>query len=241
MLEIKNYMHQAVELFVTNDGSTSLFVPAINETYHSHKGAIKESKFVYLQEGLCKVIENEEINIFEFGFGTGLNALLVVEFCLLNQNQKVNYTTVEKFPISIEISNELNFHKLLNNSNLEEIFQLLHTCNWSEKHSIIQNFSFKKWQIDFLDSSVQENSQDIIFYDAFAPSKQKEVWTAPYLKKCFQMLKFNAFLVSYCANGEFKRTLNEIGFDVEALPGPMGKKEMIRAWKRETKTVDQNK
>ena len=240
MFEFKNYNHQKVELFITNDGSTSLFVPAINETYHSHKGAIKESKFVYLQEGLCKVVKNEETNIFEFGFGTGLNALLVLDYCMLNQNQKINYTTVEKFPISIEIANELNYHKFLNNNDLEDIFQQLHTFTWNEKHNLIQNFCFKKWQLEFLETPVDANSQDIIFYDAFAPSKQKEVWTVPYLKKCFQMLKTNAFLVTYCANGQFKRTLLDIGFEVETLPGPMGKKEIIRAWKIGTRTFDQN-
>lgn len=214
------------ELILTNDGSHSLFVKKLNETYHSIHGSIVEANHVFIRNGL-QFHRKLNINILEIGFGTGLNALLT----LLNINQKrVNYTSLEPFPISDKIYNKLNFHELLKTD--KDTFIKLHNSNWEKNVHFTENFQLKKLKkkIQHFNSS---KKFDIIYFDAFAPEKQTEMWTKEILNKCYHFLKPKGFLVTYCAKGVVKRRLKEVGFYVESLAGPPGKREMIRAFKKE--------
>ena len=210
------------ELILTNDGSHSLFIKKLNETYHSIHGSIAEAIHVFIRNGL-QYHHKLNINILEVGFGTGLNALLT----LLNLNQKrVNYTSLEPFPISDKIYNKLNFHELLKSD--KETFIKLHNSDWEENVSFTKNFNLYKVRkkIQYFNSS---EKFDIIYFDAFAPEKQSEIWSKEVLSKCYHLLKPEGFLVTYCAKGAVKRTLKQVGFFVESLDGPPGKREMIRA------------
>lgn len=213
------------ELILTNDGSHSLFVKKLNETYHSIHGSIAEANHVFITNGL-QFHRKLNINILEIGFGTGLNALLT----LLNLNQKrVNYTSLEPFPISEKIYNKLNFHELLKSD--KETFTKLHNSDWEVNVPFTKKFNLNKLRkkIQYFNSS---EKFDIIYFDAFAPEKQSEMWTKEVLSKCYHFLKPKGFLVTYCAKGVVKRTLKEVGFLVESLDGPPGKREMIRAIKK---------
>ena len=211
------------ELILTNDGSHSLFVKKLNETYHSIHGSIAEANHVFIRNGL-QFHRKLNINILEIGFGTGLNALLT----LLNINHKrVNYQA-EPFPISEKIYNKLNFHEL--KSLIKKLLKL-HNSDWEENVPFKENFNLNKLRkkIQYFNSS---EKFDIIYFDAFAPEKQSEMWSKEILSKCYHFLKPKGFLVTYCAKGIVKRTLKEVGFLVESLDGPPGKREMIRAIKK---------
>jgi tRNA U34 5-methylaminomethyl-2-thiouridine-forming methyltransferase MnmC len=216
-----------VEAILCEDGSHTLFVPEMNETYHSRKGAITESEYVYIQAGLAAV-KQQEIRILEFGFGTGLNALLSLRYAR-EKDLRLFYTTVELHPLSPEILNQLNYSASLG---MADEWKALHQAEWNKQVPLEGNFELLKFQGDFRQAPCSKESIDLIYYDAFAPSKQPEVWTEEYLRTASYVLRNEGILVSYCAQGQFKRTLKNLGFEVEELPGPPGKMEMVRAIKR---------
>ena len=213
------------ELIITKDGSHSLFVPDLNETYHSIHGSISEGLHVFIKNGIHSH-SKKNINILEIGFGTGLNTLLTLENI---KNKKVHYTSLEPHPISSEIYNKLNFHTLTNSDS--DTFLELHTSDWEEEIFISENFTLYKTQKS-LQNFISEKKFDIIYFDAFAPEKQAEMWTKTVFEKMYCLLKENGFLVTYCAKGVVKRTLKSVGLEVETLEGPPGKREMIRANKK---------
>lgn len=210
------------EIIITKDGAHSLYIPKINETYHSVHGAISEAMHVFIKNGLNHHGQ-KNINILEIGFGTGLNSLLTIQ---QNNKEYIHYTTLEPFPISEEIYSKLNFYNLINYN--KDSFIYLHTSDWKVDIKISKNFTLYK-----LKSTLQEfNSKkkfDIIYFDAFAPEKQPEMWTKKVFEKCYKILDTEGFLVTYCAKGVVKRTLKSVGFEIENLKGPPGKREMIRA------------
>jgi len=210
------------ELIITKDGSHSLFVPDLNETYHSVHGSISEAIHVFINSGLLSH-PKKNINILEIGFGTGLNTLLTLENI---KNRKIHYTSLEPYPISSEIYNKLNFHTVTN-SNAETFFKL-HTSDWEEKVFISENFTLYKTQKK-IQNFISEKKFDIIYFDAFSPEKQTEMWTTEVFEKCFDLLNKDGFLVTYCAKGIFRRTLKSVGFEVISLDGPPGKRQMTRA------------
>ena len=213
------------KIIYTKDGSHSIFLKEINETYHSLHGSISESNHVFIQNGL-KANLKKHLKILEIGFGTGLNALLT----LINADKKnIKYTSLEPFPLEEAIFKKLNFHELLNIN--REIFLQLHYCNWETDIQISDNFTLHKTK-STLENYKYNEQNDIIFFDAFAPDKQTEMWEKNILKKCFRLINLEGYLVTYCAKGIVKRTLKEVGFDVETLAGPPGKREMIRVKKR---------
>ena len=210
------------ELIITKDGSHSLFVPDLNETYHSVHGSISEAIHVFINSGLLSH-PKKKINILEIGFGTGLNTLLTLENI---KNRKIHYTSLEPYPISSEIYNKLNFHTVTN-SNAETFFKL-HTSDWEEKVFISENFTLYKTQKK-IQNFISKKKFDIIYFDAFSPEKQTEMWTTEVFEKCFDLLNKDGFLVTYCAKGIFRRTLKSVGFEVISLDGPPGKRQMTRA------------
>lgn len=220
----------SLQVVLTSDGSSSLYLPELEEYYHSVHGAIQESEHVFINAGLKPLLQQQrEIHILEIGFGTGLNTLLT---CLELQNKAttVYYTAIEKYPLSPSFIDALNYTDLLQAQNVTPMFASIHQSKWEVLETITQNFYLQKCKMCITNIKMQAQ-YDLIYFDAFAPSAQPELWTADVLKTMYACLKENGVLVTYCAKGEVKRTLKSIGFKVEALPGPPGKREMTKATK----------
>ena len=223
-------MPDEIQIITTGDGSHSLLNTTLNETYHSVHGARRESIHVFIKHGLEYFREknsNDTIQIFEVGFGTGLNALLTAAFAE-GHRQKVSYISIEAFPLPTEIVSQLNYAE----SDYEKnIFQKLHAVPWEEDVSINAFCTIQKRKTTLQEIQLRDNSFDIIFFDAFAPNKQPELWEIPLLEKVCLALKPGGIFTTYCAKGQLKRDLKSLGLSVETLPGPPGKKEMVRALK----------
>ena len=222
-----------VELITTSDGSHSLLNSELNETYHSVHGAIQESIHVFIKNGLEyfeQKNQQAEIRILEVGFGTGLNALLTLQHRLIGST-KILYESLEAFPIEQETVSQLNYPEILNFSDSEEYFAQLHQSSWDKKVEITSNFSLLKRHVKIQDMELGSEEFDVIYFDAFAPSKQPELWELTVLRKVEQSMKPGAVFVTYCAKGQLKRDLKSLRLLVETLPGPPGKKEMVRAVK----------
>jgi tRNA U34 5-methylaminomethyl-2-thiouridine-forming methyltransferase MnmC len=218
------------ELIVTKDGSHSLLHTELNETYHSVHGAIQESRHVFIDNGLSYVISCNglaDVNVLEIGFGTGLNALLSAQAAAQFQI-KLNYATIEAFPLAREVWSKLNYTETLGDPAL---FESLHEVSWELEHAILPNFLLKKYYATLQEIKFLPGTFDLVYYDAFAPAKQPEMWTRDLLEKVVAAMRQKGVLVTYCARGQFKRDLASLGMKVETLPGPPGKKEMVRATK----------
>lgn len=218
-----------LQILTTKDNSVTLYNPELNETYHSRHGAVQESMHVFIKNGLQYFIQQfpkTEINILEIGFGTGLNALLtLIESEKINC--KVNYVTTEPFTLNMGIVNELNYCDIMNLSeNQKKCFLEMH----KEKKSSNEDFKFNLITNEFMKIEF-DTSFDIIYFDAFAPEKQPELWTSDVFKKCNSLLNPKGVLVTYCAKGNVKRTIKACDLKLETLAGPPGKREMIRAVK----------
>lgn len=214
----------------TGDGSYTLRIPEWDEQYHSKHGAIAEALHVFIKEGLYHWLsENAEskFSVLEIGFGTGLNALLTY---LESKKHawNIDYTGVEAFPLSMEECEKMNYTEMLETS--DEVFLKLHNSPWEEKTSISNTFQLLKEQKLFSDISAV-NTFNIIYFDAFGIRVQPELWTQEIFAKMFAALKPKGVLVTYAANGNARRAMQAVGFSVERLPGPPGKKEMLRATK----------
>lgn len=218
------------EIVKTGDGSHSLFIEALDEHYHSIHGAIQESKHVFIEAGLKYFPANTNLTILEIGFGTGLNALTTL---LANRNlqNKINYIGVEAYPITLEEAAGLNYIEELEAADHQVEFDKMHSSAWESNTVINSNFMLKKMQVKFEDLQLEPESIDLIYFDAFAPSAQPELWEANIFENLYRALKNGGILVTYCAKGSVKRTLKSVGFTLEALPGPKGKREMTRAVK----------
>jgi tRNA U34 5-methylaminomethyl-2-thiouridine-forming methyltransferase MnmC len=221
-----------LKIIVTEDGSHSLYNADLNETYHSFHGAVQESKHVFIKEGLDYLKLNQnlaQINVLEVGFGTGLNALLALEWAHENQVE-VNFTTLEPFPLKAELYEQLNYSQFILGENVQEKFIALHRAPWEVTDRQGALFSIFKTEQTLQDFK-SENKFNVIFFDAFAPSKQSEMWELSVLSRAVGNLVSRGVLVTYCAQGQLKRDLKSLELEVQTLPGPPGKKEMVRAVK----------
>ncbi len=215
------------ELKITEDGSHTLYVPEIDECYHSTHGSVQESRLIFIQYGFLES-KKEEVNILEIGFGTGLNAFLtLVETKKLEK--KVNYTAVELYPVETSKAILLNYPELIENSKRSD-FEKLHTSEWNKWEEISPNFRLNKIKGDFTKTDFTDNF-DVIYFDAFSPEKQPEMWTTELFRKLYLCSSKNAILTTYCCKGAVKRAMKDAGFLVEKLPGPIGKREILRAKK----------
>jgi tRNA U34 5-methylaminomethyl-2-thiouridine-forming methyltransferase MnmC len=206
-------------------------LPELKESFHSINGAISESHHVFIDAGLNTSRLNS-LNVFEMGFGTGLNALLTWIECK-KQGRKVNYHTVEMNPLKDEIFRKLNYEEILSLNQEERlVFRLMHNAPWGKDTLMDDSFSLCKFQVSLLDFDFPEK-YDLIYFDAFSPGKQPEIWTYEIFDKLSAAMNPGAILTTYCAKGSVKRIFQEIGFEIEMLPGPPGKREMIRAIKME--------
>ena len=217
------------KLILTGDGSHTISMPELNVTYHSIHGAIQESRHVFIEAGLksLTLAEAAKLNIFEVGFGTGLNALLTIIEAEKLQKE-IHYDTVEPFPLGSSETRSLNYCKQLDREDLQPIFEQLHSCEWEKKVNITENFGFNKSRTNLLNLETSETFE-LIYFDAFAPNTQPELWTNEIFEKMFAMLEPGGILVTYCSKGDVRRAMQAAGFIVEKLPGPRGKREMTRA------------
>lgn len=217
-----------IKIITSGDGSHTLFLPHLNETYHSNHGALAESLYVFIEKGLLHIAEKENsITILEVGLGTGLNALLT-QLATSENNIVADYHTLEPFPLPKEVYQNLNYSEITG-SKKEDLVKI-HESEWNLKTQLQPGFFFTRYKTTL--QEFQTNTEfNLIYFDAFAPNKQPEVWSQENLRKCFELLVSGGVLVTYCAQGQFKRDLKAAGFIVENLPGPPGKKEMTRAVK----------
>ena len=217
---------------VTEDGSNTLVHPKFNAHYHSVFGAIQESNHVFIDSGLKFQQHNLQDNrcrILEVGFGSGLNAfntLISSEELSIN----IDYVGVEQYPISLETVSQLNFPTAFKREDLRPIFYKMHDKEWEKPVKITEHFTLEKRQQDIFNLK-DENDYDLIFYDAFGPGAQPELWTALIFEILFKSLKNQGVLVTYCAQGAARRAMQSVGFTVQRCSGPPNQRHMLRAVK----------
>lgn len=218
------------EKYTSADGSDTFYIPELNEYYHSHHGAIQEANHVFIKNGLHFFLEKDNLSILEVGFGTGLNALLS---CLEAEkmSKKVEYFTLEPFPLNKNEILQLNYTEKVENSIANIIFEKIHQVSWNKYVEISSFFYLIKLNETIQEIELNPESFDIIYFDAFGPRVQPEMWTLEIFQKLYNLLKKQSCLVTYCAKGQVKRDLKSANFMVETLQGPPGKREMIRAIK----------
>jgi len=216
------------KIIATNDGSHTLLVPVLNEQYHSIHGAIKEAEHVFLKMGLDEFLRSERVsvNVFEVGFGTGLNALLSAQWATSKQ-KKLAYTSIEKFPVSKIEFQQLNYGDILHGS---ELYTKITDAKWGDFTTVSNVFSLRKLNLDLLKDTLPTGF-DVVFFDAFAPNKQPELWDTLVFEKIYGIMSENSLMVTYSCQGQAKRNMISAGFEVEKVPGPPGKREMLRARK----------
>jgi len=217
------------EIITTADGSKTISIPEWNEQYHSKFGAINEAYHVFIRNGLDIIRSVEEIRILEIGFGTGLNCFITFLEAKKN-NSKIEYTGVEAYPVELDEIEELNYIVELNAEDHRYVFNKMHTLSNDNKHLLSKDFSIIKKNI-FFENITDSNLYHLIYFDAFGARVQPELWTLKIFKKMYRALKQNGILVTYSAKGSVRRAMQEAGFDVVRLPGPPGKREMLRATK----------
>ena len=216
------------ELHKTADGSYTLRIEEWDENYHSGHGALQEARHVFIDHGLKSMGEGP-LKIFEMGFGTGLNALLTMNESIQN-NTKISYSGIEAYPVDIEMIEKMNYASIAEGG-FEDIFLKMHRCTWGQEIQLTPDFTFEKIHAKIEDFQPESNQFDLVYFDAFGPRAQGEMWDIEILSKMHQLLKVGGVLVTYCAKGQFKRDLKSLGFEVQSLPGPPGKREMTRAIK----------
>ncbi|WP_010521758.1 tRNA (5-methylaminomethyl-2-thiouridine)(34)-methyltransferase MnmD [Aquimarina agarivorans] len=221
------------ELFKTADGSMSIHLPDINEQYHSKHGALQEAQHVFIKMGLehfYNISKPNAVAILEIGFGTGLNCLLTYMKSKA-LNLKINYTGVEAYPVTTNEWKAMDYGKLIDQEQEASlIFNKIHEVLWGKEEAIINSFSLKKEEKKF--EHIDDNAQyNLIYFDAFGARVQPELWTEVIFEKMFMALKPKGVLVTYAAKGSVRRAMQSVGFSVERLEGPPGKREMLRATK----------
>ena len=216
------------QLKITQDGSHTMYVPEIDECYHSTHGAVQESEHIFIKDGFRTCME-DTIHVLEIGFGTGLNAFLTL-LEAQHQNKHVYYTAIELYPVETEKAVLLNYPELTESEKRTE-FERIHTSVWNEWQAITPFFQLKKLNDDFTRINLTEK-YDVIYFDAFSPEKQPEMWAEYLFKKLYLCAEKKAILTTYCCKGTVKRALKAAGFSIEKLPGPAGKREILRAIKK---------
>jgi tRNA U34 5-methylaminomethyl-2-thiouridine-forming methyltransferase MnmC len=216
------------QLIVTQDGSHTVFVPQIDEHYHSVHGAIQESRHVFLQSALSQC-RKDVVHVFEVGFGTGLNAFLTLLEAEAT-SKKIHYTTIELYPLDNENAAQLNYAQQLDNGRLGD-FMMLHAADWDKEVIINEHFTLDKRLVDLAKFDYPVSCYDVVYFDAFSPEKQPEMWQEKVFSDLYEACCLDAILTTYCAKGAVRRAMQAAGFVVERIPAPLGKREMLRARK----------
>ena len=221
------------EIYTTKDGSKTIYIPEWNEHYHSKHGALQEAEHVFIKNGLNLLAQKPEVKILEFGFGTGLNALITA----LLAKRKIEYHSLERYPMTLEEANALDYPSVFaeyfnkEQSGIEELFQKIHSVEWGSLEEINTEFKLKKIEADFKTVNLPKNYFDIIYFDAFGKRVQPELWSVEIFFNIYNSLIKGGLFTTYACNGDTKRALKEVGFEVEKKAGPPGKREMLNAWK----------
>ena len=220
-----------LNLIVTSDGSHSIFVPELNESYHSTHGAMQESLHVFIESGFRRIQTGPDpVSLLEVGFGTGLNALLTqIEAETLGK--KVRYTAIEAFPLGPGIWENLNYPKQLCPIDYSPVFEKLHLAGWGKTEVLSNFFSIHKIHSKLQDYSPEPNQFDVVYFDAFSPASQPELWTTAIFLKIYLAMKPGAVLTTYSVKGDVIRSMQAAGFTTEKIPGPPGKRQITRAIK----------
>lgn len=216
------------EIIQTLDGSTTIHLQEWNECYHSKHGAIQEAQHVFIKNGLS-LFHNDRVSILEIGFGTGLNAFITF-LEAPKMNLSIDYVGVEAYPVSPQEVAAMNYVSELNAGDKIAIFNTMHETNWEEKIALSYDFLLTKRK-QFFEEIDDIEKFDLIYFDAFGYRVQPELWSTAIFEKMYKALKPNGILVTYAARGVVKRSMIEVGFTVEKLAGPPGKREMFRARK----------
>jgi tRNA U34 5-methylaminomethyl-2-thiouridine-forming methyltransferase MnmC len=221
-----------IQIAITEDGSHTLYNKTLGEHYHSTHGAIQESQHIFIQAGLNALAKKSGIiNILEIGFGTGLNALLTYQETE-KKGYKINYIAIEPILLDKSIYLRLNYADLLNNKALQDIFVKMHEIPCNVPHFISENFILNKIKGNLQEIELTENAFDLVYFDAFSPEIQPELWELQIFEAIYASMKNNSLLTTYSAKGAVKRTLKSVGFEIENLPGPIGKRQITRAKKK---------
>jgi len=215
------------ELLITEDGSHTLFVPAIDECYHSTHGAVQESRHIFIEAGL-KQCPKPEIQVLEIGFGTGLNAFLTL-IEAERSTKRIHYTSLELYPVDVEKALQLNYPEELA-AEKRTLFELMHTTPWNKEAEISPFFTLEKINTDFTQFDFTK-MYDLIYFDAFSPEKQPEMWSLEKFETLYAHCNPGAILTTYCAKGVVRRAMQAAGFIVERLQGPPGKRQILRGLK----------
>ncbi len=222
-------MKSNLEVIKTADGSSSLYHPELNVWYHSVHGALSESRHVFINNGLHQLPHLQHLRILEVGMCTGLN-LLLTSLDEKSKHQNISYTAIEPHPLSIHLVEQLQIDQCLNDPEARQMLELIHQQETGVAFQLRERFVVKKLNETIQNTRLEQNIH-LIYYDAFAPSAQPELWTTTIFRYLYDHLVPGGFLVTYCAKGEVKRNLKQCGFKVEALPGPPRKREMTKATK----------
>ncbi|MCL2072789.1 MAG: tRNA (5-methylaminomethyl-2-thiouridine)(34)-methyltransferase MnmD [Marinilabiliaceae bacterium] len=217
-----NALPFALEIILTEEGTTTLYRSDIEEHYHSIYGAVQESMHVFIVAGL-KQICAKRLKILEIGFGTGLNVLLTM---LNADNKTIEYHAIEKYPLNEDIIEKINYPKYLLGIDNEKWYKKIHENKWNHNYHVEPWFFLKKIHADILDYHF-ETKYDLVYFDAFAPNKQPELWDIEIFKKIYDSMNENAILTTYCSKGAVRRAMIQAGFNVEKVPGPNKKREML--------------
>lgn len=215
----------------TADGSTTIYIEEWNENYHSSHGAIQEAYHVFIKHGLDLFSSESEVRILEIGFGTGLNAFITY-LEAISRNLQINYTGVEAYPVLPEEVAALNYVKELKALEYVSAFNTMHNVPWGRQETVSNFFQLTKREQFFKDIT-DEACYNLIYFDAFGARVQPDLWTEEIFKKMYSALLPGGVLVTYSAKGSVRRAMLSVGFQVEKLPGPKGKREMLRAIKPE--------
>lgn len=211
----------------TEDGSATIYVESLNQSYHSTHGAISESQHIFIKDGLKYYEPQQQVNILEIGFGTGLNALLSLDYARRN-SVNVNYFTVEKYPLEKEEYLALNYPDFLPKINHQDFIDL-HETSWDEEVQLDKNFTLYKSMVDIKMMQLQADYYEVVFFDAFSPDQQPELWSRDIFQLIYKSMKRGGVLTTYSVKGDVKRALKSAGFSIEKLAGPKGKREILRA------------
>jgi tRNA U34 5-methylaminomethyl-2-thiouridine-forming methyltransferase MnmC len=217
------------KMILTKDGSHSLYVPGLDESYHSTNGAIQEAAHIFIKDALnWRAINKRALNILEIGFGTGLNALLSLQYAQANKLQ-VSYFGVEKYPITEKESLLINYAN--HDASLKKEFMHLHQVEWGKWNQINKYFSLFKQQVDFRSMELESNYFDVVYFDAFGPDVQPDLWTDKVFELIYNSMRRGGVMTTYSVKGIVRRAMKSVGFEVEKIPGPIGKREITRAVK----------
>ena len=218
------------DLIMTQDGSYTLYSKEHEVTYHSRYGAIQESNHVFIHSGLLPHLKKQDkISILELGFGTGLNVLLTWKNIVDIDTVHVDYHSFDVYPLPEDLLNACVYEDHLKIPT--SISKNILTSDWDKLIEVDSRFKLTEHNKDILEETLTDNYFDIVYFDAFSPESQPELWSASLFEKIYESMTGQAVLVTYCAKGEVKRILKKIGFTLESLPGPPGKREMTRATK----------